>query len=150
MIELLFFLPIIILLIILVIILYFKHIYQYWKKQNIPYLEPKIPFGNIADLVKEELNFGQKYHEFYIQGKQSGSPYIGLYFFNEPTLLIIEPELIKTLLTKEFSKFHSRGLYYNENIDPLSGHLVNLAGEKWKRIRSKLTPIFTSGIFFFF
>lgn len=35
-------------------------------------------------------------------------------------------------------------VYHDEEIDPLSANLVSLDGVKWRRLRSKLSPIFTS------
>lgn len=64
---------------------------------------------------------------------------------SNPILLINDPELIRFVLVKEFSKFRDRGLYFNDKVDPLTSNLFFLPGEKWKRLRSKLTPTFTSG-----
>lgn len=69
----------------------------------------------------------------------------GIYIFHQPLLLINDPELIRHVLIKDFNKFRDRGLYYNEKVDPLSGHLFLLPGEKWRKLRAKLSPTFTSG-----
>ncbi|EFN89240.1 Cytochrome P450 6a2 [Harpegnathos saltator] len=68
-----------------------------------------------------------------------------MYTFYQPNLVIVDPDIIQMVLTKEFWSFNSRGTFCNEKIDPLSAHLFSLPGKKWWNLRVKLTPTFTSG-----
>lgn len=70
---------------------------------------------------------------------------VGLYATRSPFLLLNDPELIKDILIRDFSKFANRGLGVFERTEPLSPHLLNLEVERWRPLRSRLSPIFTSG-----
>lgn len=69
----------------------------------------------------------------------------GMYTLFKPNLVIADLDLIRIVLTKDFGSFHDRGMYSNEKIDPLSNHLFFMAGKKWRNMRVKMTPTFTSG-----
>jgi len=63
---------------------------------------------------------------------------------NEPVLTIADPELIKLVLVKDFNKFTNHG-ELNTDHPILNNHLSNARGDQWKRIRSIISPTFTSG-----
>ncbi|KAJ8913630.1 hypothetical protein NQ315_007347 [Exocentrus adspersus] len=122
---------------------YFKWTYQYWKRQNVPYIEPRIPFGSLRNPFAE--SGGEQIMEFYKEAKSKGWKYCGIYSVLTPTLLIVDLDLIKLVLSKDFQYFTDRGAYVNERDDPVGCHLFAIGGSKWRNLRAKLTPTFTSG-----
>lgn len=118
--------------------------YSYWERLNIPYIQPTFPFGNVKQLGKT-MHSAKLFQMFYDELK-GASPFGGIYFFITPTVLATNFDFIKNVLVKDFNHFVSRGgVFSNEKDDPLSGHLFAVDGERWRRLRIKLTPSFTSG-----
>ncbi|XP_043286854.1 cytochrome P450 6k1-like [Venturia canescens] len=123
---------------------FFKYfLYNYWKKRGVVYVESAAPAGIFWPVVMGKTCIGELYADLYTQ--QKNNRYFGTYAFYKPSLVVSDPDLIRQVLTKNFNHFHDRGLYCNEKVDPLSGHLFLLGGTKWRNLRVKLTPTFTSG-----
>nr|UOV22656.1 cytochrome P450 6a23 [Epicauta chinensis] len=136
---------VIILIILLLIYLYFKWRYQYWSRLGVQQLPPKVPYGNLPSPFNRQKAIGIYIKELYNQMKVYQWDYGGIYSLNDPTLLILNLDLIRNVMTKDFQYFTDRGVYYNEKDDPLSAHLFAIGGVKWRQLRTKLTPTFTSG-----
>lgn len=56
----------------------------------------------------------------YYRKYKSKAPVVGLYFFFQPMLLLLDPELFKNILVRDFASFHDRGFYYNKEDEPTS------------------------------
>jgi cytochrome P450 family 6 len=125
------------------IYVYFRVSFSYWKRRGVPTLKPIPPFGDLGDAIFTGKNFQQLVNEFYEDF--DGHKFGGIYSFAAPLLLLRDPEIIKNVLVKDFDEFHSRGNVINEEKEPLQGHLVSLSGSKWRNLRTKLSPTFTSG-----
>lgn len=125
------------------IYLYLYWINQHWKKRNVPYIEPELFYGNVKD-VGTKLHNGEFLRDTYLKFKSLG-PITGIYIFTQPLLIINDLDLIKSIFVKDFSNFTNRGVYYNEKDDPLSAHLVSMEDDAWRQLRSKVSPIFSSG-----
>lgn len=71
----------------------------------------------------------------------------GYYESHKPLLTIGDPDLIKTVLIKDFDHFvDRRTVTLTAKRDKIfSGILTMISGEEWKGARSALSPIFTSG-----
>ncbi|KAK4878614.1 hypothetical protein RN001_011120 [Aquatica leii] len=127
------------------IVTYCKWVYKYWERLGVPYLVPSIPFGNNKELILLNQSVGELSAQHYRTAKAKGYKHVGIFGFIRPEYMPIDLKLLKHILAKDFNYFSDRGFYYDEEHDPLSGNLFLLGGNKWKKIRSKLTPTFTSG-----
>nr|AFO72904.1 cytochrome P450 337B2 [Helicoverpa armigera]AFR54069.1 cytochrome P450 337B2v2 [Helicoverpa armigera] len=119
------------------IVLHFKFTNsKYWKKKNII---------QIKDLTFTFLFNKQSMPELIksIYDKHD-EPYIGTTSATIPTLIIKNLNDIQAVLAGDFQSFYSRGIITSPN-DVLADNLLLMDDfKKWKLIRQKLTPIFTS------
>lgn len=121
---------------------YIKYLYSYWNRRGVKSLQPTFPFGNFSKNFLQKCSIAELTQEFY---RSTTEPFIGVYGALRPILIVRDPELIRTIFVKDFQSFHDRGVHSDEKNDPLSGHLFSLNGDKWKNLRVKLSPTFTSG-----
>lgn len=121
---------------------YIYHVYTYWKRLGVAYVSPSFPFGNFGKTFLKKTSIGELLQEFY---RTVNEPFFGLYSMFNPTLIVCDPQLIRSVLVKDFQHFTDRGFYMDEERDPLTGNLFSFGGKKWKQWREKLTPAFTSG-----
>lgn len=132
-----------ILLALLLTYFWYKKKYSFWSKLGFPSIPGKIPLG-ISGEMSISLHSSVLLKRFYDENKGK-APGVGMYMMTRPVLLTTEPELVKDILVTHFEFFHDRGIVFNEKDDPLSANLFMLSGQKWKDLRKKMGPTFTSG-----
>ncbi|XP_025263420.1 cytochrome P450 6a2-like [Camponotus floridanus] len=123
---------------------YFTSNYDFWKSCGIRGPKPKPVFGNFKDIALNNKFIGDYLLEIY--NKYKDESVIGIFTGMTPILIVKNPDLIKDVLIKDFSKFADRGNSppVSEKVDPLSQHLAALEPKKWRPLRTCLSPVFTS------
>ncbi|KAL1116661.1 hypothetical protein AAG570_005133 [Ranatra chinensis] len=76
-----------------------------------------------------------------LKGHKIGGVFQGV----RPVYVILDPELVMRVCVQDFTHFHDRPFKTNENANPLDGNLFMLAGPRWRALRNKMSPTFTSG-----
>uniref|UniRef100_A0A8D0SH74 Cytochrome P450 3A n=1 Tax=Sus scrofa TaxID=9823 RepID=A0A8D0SH74_PIG len=117
--------------------LYGTYSHGLFKKLGIPGPKPLPYFGSVLEYRKGMWHFDNKCFKKY--GKMWG-----FYDGRQPVLAMRDPEMIKAVLVKEcYSAFTNR-----RNFGP-AGVMKNAISvakdEQWKRVRTLLSPTFTSG-----
>ncbi|XP_052839469.1 cytochrome P450 6a8 [Drosophila gunungcola] len=116
----------------------------FFKRRGIPFEKPHPMRGNMEEFQKTK-NFHQILQDHYNKFRESKAPFVGFFLFHNPAAFVIDLDLAKNVLIKDFSNFSDKGFYYNEKKDPISAHLFNLDGPQWRLLRNKLSSTFTSG-----
>lgn len=109
-------------------------IFGYWRRRGVKQLTPFFPVGDLLPLLKQEVSVGEFYEQLYHRTK--AEPFVGIYNFYKPGLLINDPDLIKNIMIRDFATFPDRGVYSNA-----LGNLFSLSGHKWKTMHGKLTIV---------
>ena len=122
---------------------YFITVLDFWKVRGVPGPQPIPVLGNIKDVMLMRMSMSDYLKKVYDEYKHE--PMVGIFTRKTPILLLHDPELIKDILIKDFSKFADRGLPVHEKAEPLSPHIFNLEAKRWRPLRSRLSPVFTSG-----
>ncbi|VVC88450.1 unnamed protein product [Leptidea sinapis] len=110
--------------------------YNYWKKRNIVQVNGVLTnfmFSNraLAEVIKD------------LYERYTSEKYIGIFLGSKPAVIVKDPRDIQ-VVTGQFESFHSRGLMTSEN-DVLGDNLLFMDDyRRWKLIRTKLSPVFTS------
>ncbi|XP_026675117.1 cytochrome P450 6A1-like [Ceratina calcarata] len=132
-------------LILLLLFFYYRAVksFQFWKERGIPGPEPMFLFGNVLPVFMGLISLGDHVTKYYEQYKHL--PVFGMFIRSNRVLVVNDPDIIQTILVKDFSKFANRGIALNESMEPLSQHLFLLEPKRWRPLRTRLSPTFTSG-----
>lgn len=87
---------------------------------------------------------GEFFSNCYLELQKRGERHGGAYYFWNPVYIPVDPEIIKKIIISDFENFPNHGLYLNPKEDPLSGHIFNMEGPKWRTWRSKMPVAFTT------
>ncbi|XP_034190826.2 cytochrome P450 6AQ1 [Osmia lignaria lignaria] len=118
--------------------------FKYWEKRGVMEVPRTLLLGNFGDCLLGKRAPCEFLQDLYNQSK--GLPYMGFYIFNKPYFLARDPELIKHIMVKDFNVFGDRHSTADGVHDRLGyANLFMMKNPAWKVLRTKLTPIFTSG-----
>ncbi|XP_063995643.1 uncharacterized protein LOC135172998 [Diachasmimorpha longicaudata] len=116
---------------------------NYHEKRDIIHEKPYPFFGNSLPILLWTKSFAEWVQDIYHLHKEA--KYVGFYDFNDPVIMIRDPELIKNITIKSFDHFVDHRSFTESDQEPLfSKNLFALRGAKWREVRTLLTPAFTS------
>ncbi|XP_029170390.1 cytochrome P450 9e2-like [Nylanderia fulva] len=123
--------------------LYFLKNSNCFKKHGIPYKTPFPMFGNMGSSIfglESFIDLIKKIYNLHPEAK-----YVGMFDLAGPITVLRDPDLIKSILLKNFDLFPDHRTMIEEHQDPLFGkNLFALKGERWRQVRPLLSPAFTS------
>lgn len=117
----------------------------YWKERNFPYAEITVfeLYRKMSIFVFRLKSMDAVVKDMYDSG--AGMKYFGQIGLHKNEIVLRDPDMVYNVMIKDFTYFMDRPFPVDEKTDPLSGHLFALKGDRWRALRYKLAPTFTTG-----
>lgn len=84
-----------------------RYVYLHWERRGIKYIQPTFPFGNFGKSFMQKISNAEEMTEIYRKTKE---PFIGTFGLFRPILFLRDPDLIRSVLIKDFQYFVNRGV----------------------------------------
>jgi len=117
---------------------------KYWQKRGVPCADGALPgVGHMLGVICMKMTLPERARKIYNDNMNRSM--VGFYNFTTPSLIVMEPELVKTVLQTNFASFSKNTIDIDPSLDPLLAHnpFVN-TGDKWINGRKRLTYAFSS------
>ncbi|CAO1441593.1 unnamed protein product [Diamesa hyperborea] len=116
--------------------------FDYFEKRGLPFRKPIPLFGNNLNVITRKMAMTDYLQMIYREFKDE--KITGFFEFRNPVVMVRDPKIIKQLAVKEFDHFMDHRQLITEEMDPLFGKaLFSIRGQKWRDMRSTLSPAFT-------
>ncbi|EZA49969.1 hypothetical protein DMN91_011740 [Ooceraea biroi] len=122
---------------------YAKHNLSYWSRRGVKTPPPHLIFGNFRDCILLQKTPADQLQEIY-NSADPDDPYVGMYIFHEPVLLLRDRSLIKQIMITDFENFGNRRFGLSNERDATGyDSILSIRQPRWKYLRRKLTPVVT-------
>lgn len=116
--------------------------YNFFKRHGVIHI-PAVPIlGSLTSIIFRRISFADYILKIY--NFNPDAKYFGFYATTSPIFWLRDPEIIKSILVKNFDGFPDRRGFNDLNEPLLANNLFSLRGQKWRNVRSLLSPSFTS------
>ncbi|XP_032665501.1 cytochrome P450 9e2-like [Odontomachus brunneus] len=116
--------------------------FNYFKRNGIIHVSPVLVIGGMASVLFRRISLADYLHKLYYY--KPNAKYFGFYATSRPVILLRDSELIKEIFIKNFDSFPNRRGLGEFNDILFSKNLFSLRGQKWRDVRTLLSPAFTS------
>lgn len=117
--------------------------FTYWRRRGIPYTDTVPIIGVLAPIFWRKKSIADLVIDAY--NACPGTKYYGSMDFSGCLLIVKDPEIVKEIGVKSFAHFQNHRNFVEDDFDPiLSRNLFSLKDERWRQMRTTLSPSFTA------
>ncbi|XP_046980611.1 cytochrome P450 6j1-like [Schistocerca americana] len=101
---------------------YMMRNFNFWKDRGVPYMRPWPFVGNMGTVVACKEHLADVVFRCY---RQAGDvPFKGMFAFDQPFLMVKDPELVGRIFVADFGTFHTRNFEVNSETDTVFANSI--------------------------